>query len=244
MNRALIRLTARQLLGQKRTILMLLFALVPVLIAVLYRVAGNDDPQRWAASALNGRLIVGTFLPLAALVFGTAALGSEFEDGTAVYILSKPIPRRVIVLSKLLVSWLATAGIVLAASVVATVIALWGEPRDGIVLGFALAVVAGSLAYCALFTWLSVVTSRALIVGLLYSFIWEGVITRLFAGVRFLSVRQYTLGIADTLVDVPSRVFNPRLDAGEAWVFAAIATAATVLLAVRRLRRWEIGEAS
>lgn len=244
MNGAIIRLTARQLLGQKRTILMLVFALVPVLIAVLYRVAGNDDPQRWAASALNARLIVGTFLPLAALVFGTAALGSEFEDGTAVYILSKPIPRRVIVLSKLLVAWLATAGLVLAAAVTATLVALWGEPADGILAGFALAVVAGSLAYCALFTWLSVVTSRALIAGLLYAFIWEGVITRLFAGVRFLSVRQYTLGIADTLVDVPARVFNPRLDAGEAWAFAAIATAATISLAVRQLRRWEIGEAA
>ncbi|MCO5202562.1 MAG: ABC transporter permease [Chloroflexi bacterium] len=244
MNGTLIRLTARQLLGQKRTVLLLLFGLVPVLIAVLYRVAGNDEPQRWAASALNARLIIGTFLPLAALVFGTAALGSEFEDGTAVYILSKPIPRRVIVLSKLLVSWLATAGVVLAATVVATIIALWGEPRDGILVGFALAVVAGALVYCALFMWLSVLTSRALIVGLLYVFIWEGVITRLFAGVRFFSVRQYTLGIADTVVDVPARVFNPRLGEMEAVALATITTALTVYLAVRRLRRWEIGEAS
>lgn len=244
MNGTLIRLTARQLLGQKRTVLLLLFGLVPVLIAVLYRVAGNDEPQRWAASALNARLIIGTFLPLAALVFGTAALGSEFEDGTAVYILSKPISRRVIVLSKLLVSWLATAGVVLAATVVATIIALWGEPRDGILVGFALAVVAGALVYCALFMWLSVLTSRALIVGLLYVFIWEGVITRLFAGVRFLSVRQYTLGIADTVVDVPARVFNPRLGEMEAVALATITTALTVYLAVRRLRRWEIGEAS
>lgn len=244
MNGTLIRLTARQLLGQKRTVLLLLFALVPVLIAVLYRVAGNDEPQRWAASALNARLIIGTFLPLAALVFGTAALGSEFEDGTAVYILSKPIPRQVIVLSKLLVSWLATAGVVLAATVIATVIALWGEPQDGILVGFALAVVAGALVYCALFMWLSVLTSRALIVGLLYVFIWEGVITRLFAGVRFLSVRQYTLGIADTVVDVPARVFNPRLGEMEAVVLAAVATVVTLYLAVRRLRRWEIGEAS
>lgn len=244
MNGTLIRLTARQLLGQKRTVLLLLFGLVPVLIAVLYRVAGNDEPQRWAASALNARLIIGTFLPLAALVFGTAALGSEFEDGTAVYILSKPIPRRVIVLSKLLVSWLATAGVVLAATVVPTIIALWGEPRDGILVGFALAVVAGALVYCALFMWLSVLTSRALIVGLLYVFIWEGVITRLFAGVRFLSVRQYTLGIADTVVDVPARVFNPRLGEMEAVALATITTALTVYLAVRRLRRWEIGEAS
>ena len=244
MNRTLIRLTARQLLGQKRTILMLLFGLIPVLIAVLYRVGGNDEPQRWAASGLGARLIVGTFLPLAALVFGTAALGSEFEDGTAVYVLSKPIPRRVIVLSKLLVSWLATAVVVLVATLAATVIALWGEPRDGIVLGFSLAVVAGALVYCALFTWLSVLTSRALIVGLLYVFIWEGVVTRLFAGVRFLSVRQYTLGIADLVVDVPARAFNARLEGGEAVVLAAVVTGLTVLLAVRRLRRWEIGEGS
>ncbi len=245
MNGTIIRLTARQLLGQKRTVLMLAFALVPVLIAVLYRVAGDgDETQRWAASALNARLIIGTFLPLAALVFGTAALGSEFEDGTAVYILSKPIPRRAIVLSKLLVSWLATAGVVLAATVTATAIALWGEPQDGIMVGFAVAVVAGALVYCALFMWLSVLTSRALIVGLLYAFIWEGVITRLFAGVRFLSVRQYTLGIADTVVDVPARVFNPRLGEAEAVVLAAVATVLTVYLAVRRLQRWEIGEAS
>ncbi|MBE0611264.1 MAG: hypothetical protein IH609_17920, partial [Dehalococcoidia bacterium] len=97
---------------------------------------------------------------------------------------------------------------------------------------------------CALFMWLSVLTSRALIVGLLYVFIWEGVITRLFAGVRFLSVRQYTLGIADTVVDVPARVFNPRLGEMEAIALATVATAVTVYLAVRRLRRWEIGEAT
>lgn len=244
MNGTLIRLTAQQLLGQKRTILMLSFALIPVAIAVLYRISSNDDPQRWAASGLNSRLIVGTFLPLAALVFGTAALGSEFEDGTAVYILSKPIPRRVIVLSKLLVSWLATTGVVLAATLAATIIALWGEPSDGIVLGFALAVAAGALVYCALFTWLSVLTSRALIVGLLYTFIWEGVLTRLFAGVRFLSIRQYTLGIADTVIDVPERVFNARLGGGEALVLAATVAALTILLSVRGLRRWEIGEGS
>ena len=32
-------------------------------------------------------------MPLVALIFGTAAIGSEIEDGTAVYLIVKPIPR-------------------------------------------------------------------------------------------------------------------------------------------------------
>lgn len=244
MNRAIMRLTARQLLGQKRTILMLLFALIPVLIASLYRISDADEPQRWAASGLNARLIVGTFLPLAALIFGTAALGTEFEDGTAVYILSKPVSRRVIVLSKLVVAWAATAGVVLVPTILGTGLVLRGEPHDGIVAGFALAVVAGALVYCAAFVWLSVATSRALIVGLLYVFIWEGVVTRLFSGVRYFSIRQYTLGIADAIIDAPRRVYDPKLEPATAAVLAAVVTAVMVVMAIRALRRWEIGEAS
>jgi len=243
MNGTIIGLTARQLLGQKRTVLMLLFALVPVLIAGAYRLSDADDARHWAASGLNGRLIVGTFLPLAALIFGTAALGTEFEDGTAVYILGKPVSRRVVVLSKLLVAWLATAGVVLVPTIIGTGLVLRGEPREGIVAGFALAVVAGSLVYCAAFVWLSIATSRALIVGLLYAFIWEGVVTRLFSGVRYLSIRQYTLGIADTVIDAPRRVYDPRLEAGTAAILAAVVTVGMVALAIRALRRWEIGEA-
>ena len=47
-------------------------------------------------------LTVTTVLPLVALVYGTAALGAEIEDGTAVYLLAKPIPRSRIIFAKLL----------------------------------------------------------------------------------------------------------------------------------------------
>jgi ABC-2 type transport system permease protein len=92
--------------------------------------------------------------------------------------------------------------------------------------------------------WLSVATSRALIVGLLYVFIWEGVVTRLFSGVRYFSIRQYTLGIADSIIDAPRRVYDPKLEPATAAVLAAVVTAVMVVMAIRALRRWEIGEAS
>lgn len=240
----IVRLTARQLLGQKRTILMLLFALLPVAVAILYRFSGNDDdPQRWTARVALASLVVALVLPFTALVFGTAALGAEFEDGTAVYLLSKPIPRHVVIFSKLLVAWAATAAVVLVATLSAGLVAIAGEAQEGIVLGFALAVVIGSFVYCAAFLWLSIATSRALIAGLLYVFIWEGVVVSLFSGVRVFSVRQYTLGIAGQFITAPSRAFDPRLDGAEAFALAAVVAALAVWLAVRALRRWEIGEA-
>lgn len=243
----IVRLTIRQLLGQKRTLLMLGFALLPVLIALLFRLNGDhsrNDPQEWTAKVALASLVVGLTLPFTALVFGTAALGTEFEDGTAVYLLANPISRRTIVISKLLVAWLATCAVALIATIPTGLIALSGRPEDGIVISFAVAVVAGALIYCSAFLWLSIATSRALIAGLLYVFIWEGVVVNLFRGVRIFSVRQYTLGIAGQLTSVPERVFDPRLDGVQSIGLGVAVTALALYLAFRGLQRWEIGESS
>ena len=99
----IVALTLRQLLGRGRTLLIGLLALLPILLAVVYRLGSEDtDQARWVAQVLLDGLIVTTLLPLAALVYGTAALGAEIEDGTAVYLLAKPVPRRQIILGKLL----------------------------------------------------------------------------------------------------------------------------------------------
>jgi ABC-2 type transport system permease protein len=92
---AIANVTLRALLGRRRTLLMLLVAGAPVLLGLIVRA---DGPRpRALVPALEG-LIITTVLPLIALIFGTAALGSELDDGTAVHVLTKPIPRWTIVL--------------------------------------------------------------------------------------------------------------------------------------------------
>lgn len=279
MNRAIIELTARQLIGKRRTLLLLLFAAIPIAIAIIFRVssadngfypatAGNpaavgliDEQLHWTATVLYSNLIVSTLLPLCALIFGTAALGSEIEDGTAVYILATPIPRWKIILSKLLVSWFATMVLVLPASAIAAAIALAGaggysvEAASGvlvpvtgggwgILVGFSVAIAAGSLVYCAIFVMLSAITSRALIAGLIYVFFWEALITRLFTGTRILSVRQYTNGIASLISQTTKSTFDAPLNGAAAIILLLLVTAFTTWYAVRRLHRWEIGEST
>ena len=245
MSRVIFMLTLRQLAGQKRTLLMLLFAALPIAIAIIYRLAANE-PNRvdFVANGLLSGLVVAIVLPLTALIFGTAALGAEIEDGTAVYLLAKPIPRWRIVLPKVLAAWLATAVLVFVAAAVSGGIAIAGEPGGSLVPAFAIAVLAGSLVYCSAFVMLSILTSRALIVGLIYVFLWEAVINGLFKGTRFLSVRQATLGIADALTNVSARDFEARLNGSTAVILMAVGTALTLWVAVRALQRFEIGEST
>lgn len=189
---ALVNVTLRGLLGRRRMLLMLLLVALPVLVAVLIRVAGGGRD----VTAVLDALVVRTVLPLVALIVGTAAIGSEIEDGTAVFLLVKPIPRWRIALAKLVTAAGLTAALVVP-PIVLTGIIIAGTGGDalGTTIGFALAALAGGIAYAFLFTALGALTSRALIIGLVYVLLWEGVLSGLLGGTRFLSVRQATLGL-------------------------------------------------
>lgn len=242
MTAVILRLTLRQLLGRRRVLLSALLALVPVALALAYRLGGRGtDPQEWAADALLAGLVATTVLPLVALVHGTACLGAELDDGTALQLLATPVPRSRIVAAKLMAASAVTVVTVVPSALVAAAIALQGEPDGGLLAGFGLALAAGSVVYVALFLALRIVTSRALVAGLVYILIWEGVVNGLFAGTRLLSIRHGTLGLADAVVDLP-RVFDAPLAPVTALVVLAAAGVGGTWLAVRRLERWEIGE--
>ena len=243
MNRALLTLTARQLLRRKRSLFILLLALVPVLVAAVYRLGSDQTeplPIEFATGMLDA-LVIAAVLPLTALVLGTGALGAEIEDGTAVYLLTKPVARWRIVLVKIAVAAGATIALSVPPAVLASVIVLSGD-EAALTPAFAAAAAAGALVYCALFVALSVLTSRALLFGLAYIFIWEGVLPSIFDATRWISVRQYMLGIADLISGAPRDVLAADLGGGPALIATASLTVLTAFIATRLLRRFEIGQ--
>lgn len=242
MNQTVFTLTIRQFLGQRRSIFILLLALVPLALAVIYRTGDHVDQQDWTANVLLNGIVITIVLPLACLIFGISAFGSEIEDGTAVYVLAKPIPRREIVLAKFAASAVVVTAFIVPAAAVSGLIALAGVPEQGIAVGFSLAALLGVAAYSAVFVLLSVVSSRPLIFGLAYVFIWEGIVTELFTGTRWVSIRQYCLGVADLFSTVREDIFHAEVDGSAALVLITIATAAALALATRRLERLELTE--
>ena len=230
---ALIGVTLRGLLGRRRTFLLVLLAGLPVLIALLVRASGG----RPDADRVLDTLVVRTVMPLVALIVGTAAIGSEIDDGTAVYLMIKPIARSRIALAKAFVA----AGLTVALVVPAVVLTglLLGSRADPTtaIVGYSVACLVGGSAYAVAFMTLSVFTSRALLLGLAYTLIWEGVLSGLLEGTKFLSIRQATLGLAAAIgVRVPG---DPLVPVVSVAVLSAVLVGG-FLLASGRLARFEI----
>jgi ABC-2 type transport system permease protein len=228
-------LTLRSLLGRRRTILLVLLAALPVLVALLARVGGDHGTVQ---EILDG-LVVRIVLPLSALVLGTSALGAELEDGTAVYILAKPVPRWQVVIAKLLVAGALTAGLTVASTVLTTLAAATGGADLGFGAGYAVAGGLASFAYTALFMALSVVTGRALIVGLIYTLVWEGILASIFTGTRILSVREATLALASAFGGANVRS-GAALEPAAAVALLVLAVGVGIAVATSRLAEWEI----
>jgi ABC-2 type transport system permease protein len=244
MNGVIARITLRQLLSRRRTLLLLLLGGVLVLAALIFRLAGEEARALPFTSGLLRNLGVGTLMPLVALIFGTGAIGAEFEDGTAIFLLAKPISRRSIVLTKLAVAAICSAALTCGPMLVAGLIAAGGL-GEGLVPGMVAAAAIGSLLYCAIFVALSLVTGRALVFGLAYVLIWEGLLAGLFAGTRTFSVRQLTLAFADSIGDIPKEIFDAPVSLLTAVVVGTFLLVGATLISIRRLSAYEIsGEAA
>ena len=233
----LVSISLRGLLNRRRTLLLSLFGALVVLVAVLFRLADQPADEALAFTAqLLGNLGLAVLLPVVAVIVATAAIGSELDDGTIIYLLAKPIPRATVAVVKAIVAWVVVVVLVCPAILLAGVVAMGGDANLGI--AYAVAAAFGALEYTAVFLVLSLVTSRALVVGLAYVVIWEGAVAGLFEGTRILSVRQHALAIADAVGG--EGAIDAALDVGPALVVGTIVSVAAVVLAIRRLERVEL----
>lgn len=237
MTGTLVSITLRGLLNRRRTLLLVLLGGLVVLVAGLYRLSGPPASESadftWA---LLGNFGLGVLVPLVAVIVGTAALGSELEEGTIVYLLARPVARWRIVLVKLLVAWLVVSALVAVPILVAGMVAHPSDPS--LAIGYAVASVVAALEYTAVFLALSLVTSRALIVGLAYVVIWEGVVGSLFAGTRIISIRQHALAVAQAIAD--DTAVGAELATGVALLMTGLVVVLATFVAIRRLERVEL----
>jgi ABC-2 type transport system permease protein len=232
---AIGRVTLRGLLGRRRALLVGLLAILPVLIALLIRLAGG----RSDIVEILDTLVVRTILPLVALIVGTAAIGSEIEDGTLVFTLVKPVARWRIALAKTLVASGLTIVLLIPPILLSAVLmAGFAGTTLATAAGFALAAAVGAAAYAGAFTTLGAITSRALIVGLAYTLLWEGVLAGLLEGTRFLSIRQATLGLAALITGEDVGV-DPLAPAVSVAILGVVIVGA-FLLAGRALTRFQV----
>jgi ABC-2 type transport system permease protein len=238
MNLVIAGITQRQLLSRRRTLLLLLLGAILLLVALLRRLSSAGPDADFTADLLNN-LGIAVLMPLVALIFGTGAIGAELEEGTAVYLLAKPISRAVVVATKLAVA-IGYSIVLSAIPILLAGLIAGGEDVLKLALGFAVAAAIGSAIYCAIFVALSLVTGRAFVFGLVYVLVWEGFLAGFFPGTRTFSVHEQTLAFAQALGNPTGDVFTADLPLGTAVVVAAVISMLAVAIALRRMSRIEI----
>jgi ABC-2 type transport system permease protein len=239
---ALLRLTLRQMTSRRRLAVLVLLAALPVSLSIVLSLLVTDDPEfnsHFIPAVLDGMLI-GAVVPIAVMALATAAFGNELEDRTLNVLVLKPVPRLTIALAKMGGSVLIALPLVVGAGVAVVLIAVEGAGVRA-VLATVAAVGAGGLAYAALFTWAGLLSSRALGFGIVYVFLWEGLISSFLGGVRYLSVRGYTLGLLNGLDPQTFAVLDGRvIELPAAIGGAVVAVVLFVGLTVRRLQRMDV----
>ena len=229
-NRTVAWLGLRSLFGRRRGILLFVLPLVLIAMAVVVRLLVNDRSA--VAGTILYQLGLVVVVPLVALVATTGVLSSEIDDGSVVYLLAKPISRLTIVVSKLLVAGGCVVVFAAVPLLVAGLIMRFDTPGLGV--GFAVGALAGGLTYCALFALASVATRHAVVVGLVYVLIWEGLLGGLLDGIRWLSVTWWSAAITDEITSGPALV--EKLGPTYAIVATVLVTVGATWLAGHRLR--------
>jgi ABC-2 type transport system permease protein len=186
----------------RRGRLLALASLGAVALVVAFAVDAGEPvaPAQAGADFVNG-LGLSLLVPIAALVFGSAAFGDLIEDQAMVYLWLRPIRPHLPVLAAWLASLSVTLPLVLVPLVAAATVI---DP--GVALGAASSITLGVVVYTAIFTALGLRIQRALVWGLAYILIWEGFVAQAGKSASRVAVRAYTRSVladvSDTTLDL------------------------------------------
>lgn len=233
MNVTVMRLTARGLLGRRRALLLVILPALLLVLAALTRWASDGSPG--ASSMLANGFAMGTLLPLMCLLVATGVIGAEIDDGSIVYMLAKPLKRRVILFSKLAVGLAAV--LLFAVLPIMAAVAIAGDEGGQLTLAFGVSAAFAAVAYTAIFVTLGIVTRNAVVFGLLYALLWETVLGGYVPGIRAVSVRQWALSVGEQMLGSRAAEWSFTSEVGmvTGLILLALTTAGVVYLGARKL---------
>lgn len=216
-------LSIRQHVHGKRWMVMSLLFALPVILALIVRQTAHHVPPINMEFVFVFMFFPQALLPLGGLIYSSGIIQDEQEEQTITYLLMRPIAKWALYLVKLLASM--TAAMVLTAVFTALAYVAIYAGRDvavgSVVARCEKAIALHALAvgvYCCLFGLISLLTNRALVAGILYIAIVEGLFANLNFGIRLVSVIYYIRLITYHLLSFVSPMMVGSRDiAADAW---------------------------
>ncbi|HEX5950088.1 MAG TPA: hypothetical protein VFZ96_03720 [Actinomycetota bacterium] len=228
--------TLRVCVPPKRAVLLALPCAGALLFGLLARTV--DDPTSAGRFNTIGGALFGLIMPLACLVVGDAVLGAEVRAGTFGLTWLSPVRFSTIVLARWSAGWLMAAGALTPALALSAIIA--GVPDA--VGPIALATVAGTAAYLALFVLVGAAFRRAVWWSLAIVLLGERLLGSVLPGIAQFSPQWLATMVYAGLAPGADELEREGMPTGGAAAGRlALLTVVFVLLAVRLVRRLRLG---
>ncbi len=188
-------------LKNKKTMIVALIGLIPVLLALLLALLnpliGSSEPVDTIYPSFVFMVYMHFLVPITALFLGIGVIADEVEDRTLPFLLVRPVPRFMIVLVKYLSVIMVGAVIILTSLLVSYLIFTFSYPVDSFIndvqffiQGY-LVLVLGLMVYSILFTVLGGVLKHSFIFGIIFVFGWEKLIPYVPGNARHFTIMSY-----------------------------------------------------
>jgi ABC-2 type transport system permease protein len=218
-------LTVDTLFWSKKTVFVAFISVIVLALAMLGRLVLS---YHWIRAPFTPSQVFGVLLStavihflvaLVSLFYGTALISEELEGKTLTYLFVRPIAKPVIMLGKFVALIWISSILVLPSVVLCYLILYLGKPsllEDTVILGKDLGVVLlALLAYGSLFSLFGAWLKHSMLIGLLYAFGWEGIISYLPGVTGKLTLSHYIQSIlphddtTTSLLTIFGRLSNP-----------------------------------
>lgn len=172
------------------------FAAFPTLLLVALASAGTSPSTlESAAEQLLEALTLPVVVMVIVLVIAVAQFRNEIDAETLVYLSDRSVRRATLVVGKFTGAWAASLVLAIPAALLPFVVveaAGGGPANDTVVPVLVGAILLATAAYVAFFLFLGLVSRSALIIGLLFGFLWEELLLLLPGDAPRLTLAFYT----------------------------------------------------
>lgn len=186
----------------KRTIWLGLVSFVPVFFSVLILILKPLISDNGASvfsyfPQMAVFLFIHFLLPVMSIFIGTAVIGDEIDGRTLTYLITKPIPRHLIVIVKLLsgiavtsIAIMLSLGLTYSVMMIDDGFSSWVQNID-LFFGTAGILFLGLLTYLPLFSFLGGMLKRPVLAGLFFTFGWEATVSFMPGNIKYLTISHY-----------------------------------------------------
>ncbi|MFZ4506441.1 MAG: ABC transporter permease [Fimbriimonas sp.] len=158
-----------------------------------YLMPESTDQDQYSQVSL---ILVYRVVALASVIFTTAIISQEVEQRTIVYLLTRPVPRWMLLVYRFAASVITVFALGVFAAICTHFGAFQGLGNNSVLLRDIGTIAIASLAYGGLFLFISLLFNRSMIICLLFAFGWESLVPNISGQIYKSSIFSYLQAIA------------------------------------------------